>query len=474
MLESGFLDCVERPNTQLGMTNKYRFVHLSDIHFGQERDGTLVTHDDVRNELLRDCRTQSDPLGQANGILITGDIAYSGRKCEYDRAGEWLDRLTQIIGCPEIAVNVVPGNHDVDLDRIDYIGSMAHKELRAATDYVGVDAVLNGIASGNEAANPLLPKFLAYREFASRYECDFQSATRPLWEKDCKFLGRNVLRFIGMNSVQVSNKQDTRGQMVLGNSQYVIPREDSEERLLEYVVMIHHPLYWLKDHLEAERYLRRARVIMVGHEHDAKIQKMSREDGSEQLEIYAGATNPPGGRYYSYRYNWLEYEITETREGIALVVTVHPRVWDTAGTRFIADTARLDGLSSKSFSLKCTEFESIISDEDHDFGGRSSNCGTGIRMVEDDPHIDMLLIQDESEQFARLRYFFWKYLDWSERLKILVDLDLLPSTLNQPVPQTFERLALDKARTNGKLHELWAAVMTIVPAEKREPNPFQG
>ncbi len=28
-----------------------RFLHLSDIHFGQEKDGTLITHDFVRDEL---------------------------------------------------------------------------------------------------------------------------------------------------------------------------------------------------------------------------------------------------------------------------------------------------------------------------------------------------------------------------------------------------------------------------------------
>ncbi|MCE5268862.1 MAG: hypothetical protein LLG00_13365, partial [Planctomycetaceae bacterium] len=80
----------------------YRFVHVSDIHFGQEKqNGTVVARDDVRTELLNDCRTREKTLGPAEGILVTGDIAFSGKKEEYGRAAEWLDELTKAAGCAE-------------------------------------------------------------------------------------------------------------------------------------------------------------------------------------------------------------------------------------------------------------------------------------------------------------------------------------------------------------------------------------
>ena len=85
---------------------------------------------------------------------------------------------------------------------------------------------------------------------------------------------------------------------------------------------------------------------------------------------------------------------------------------------------------------------------------------------------DSQMTHDESEQFARLRYFFWRFLDWPERIKVLVEMDILPATTSQPVPQTMERLALDAARDQGKLHDLWSAVMEMVPEGKREANPF--
>lgn len=102
------------------MTRSYRFVHISDIHFGQD-GGTHGPHRDARNELLRDCATQNEALGPADGILVTGDIAFSGKHEQFARAGEWLDKLAEAAGCsPNTSVRVIPGNHDIDRSPIDY------------------------------------------------------------------------------------------------------------------------------------------------------------------------------------------------------------------------------------------------------------------------------------------------------------------------------------------------------------------
>ncbi len=83
-------------------------------------------------------------------------------------------------------------------------------------------------------------------------------------------------------------------------------------------------------------------------------------------------------------------------------------------------------------------------------------------------------MSQDNNDFVRLRYLFWKHLGWSERVKILVELDLLPTNLNQPIPQTMERLALENASKEGnqKLKELWDAIMALIPEEQREVNPF--
>ena len=91
----------------------------------------------------------------------------------------------------------------------------------------------------------------------------------------------------------------------------------------------------------------------------------------------------------------------------------------------------------------------------------------------DDMEGDASMANNEEERFAQLRYFFWRYLDWRQRIKVLVDADVLPDTANRPVSQTMERLALNSARTQGKLGQVWEAVMKVVPDDKREQNPFE-
>lgn len=445
---------------------KLRFVHLSDIHFGQEKDGTLPTHEDVRINLVADCQTQAEELGPASGLLITGDVAFSGKREEYQRAGEWLDEVTVAAGCEMTSVKVVPGNHDVDVTKIDFLGTLAHKELRAA-NAADVDSIIEKIMRGDEAANPLLQKFAAYREFAARYGCDFVSGNKPMWARNSDLDDSNALRFVGLNSGQVSDLSDSIGRMVLGNTQYIIYPPAGPKKY-EFVVLMHHPLSWFIDSHNAEKYLRRARVIMVGHQHYMDLKKITREDGSEQLEIYAGATNPEENLgSYTYRYNWIEFDIQKSGS-TTLEVTVYPRVWNNDNPSFTADLNRLNGRRSTTFSLACPNFDKTAETPDSSLE------------VTAPPNLDVEFPNEsnsmsvKNDDYARLRYFFWKYLDWHKRLEVLVELQILPTAPDQPVPQTMERLALEAAQRNNKLAELWAAVMRFVPVDKRESNPFEG
>lgn len=67
------------------------FVHLSDIHFGQERDGgEVAVNEDAKVRLIDDARAEVRRMeGIAAGVIVTGDIAYSGKQDEYQKAAKW-------------------------------------------------------------------------------------------------------------------------------------------------------------------------------------------------------------------------------------------------------------------------------------------------------------------------------------------------------------------------------------------------
>ncbi len=107
-------------------------IHLSDIHFGPRHDdGPLDVDCDLRHEIERDLELEIVArVGGATGILVTGDVAYSGQRENYETASKWLKKLCGVVGCSWPNVWTVPGNHDVDQNVVH--GSPVLRDLHSA------------------------------------------------------------------------------------------------------------------------------------------------------------------------------------------------------------------------------------------------------------------------------------------------------------------------------------------------------
>jgi predicted phosphodiesterase len=445
------------------MSRVFRFIHLSDIHFGQEGGSAHGPHQSVRREIIRDCKERFATLGSADGILINGDVAFSGTKAQFDRSAQWIEEIAAAVGCSEQTdIRVIPGNHDVDRSQINYFCKTVHERLRGI-EADKLDRELGEMAKAEEESNPLLTKLQNYRVFASRYGCDFNPVERLSWRKTYEFDANHRFEILGLTSVLVCDEDDAKDKMILGSNQYIFDRLDD----VEFFVMVHHPLSWFKDQHDAQRYLDRARVLLTGHEHLQRVNKESSLSGEDYLRVYAGATNPPEtGGAYPYRYSWLEFTLHIEGDRQFIRVTVYPRVWEHNLTKFVADKNLLNSSNDfASFNLLCPSYKkqpAAATDPTTLSGPASPIAMEGV--MTDEP---------TAQDIQRLQYFFWSYVDeWQDRMRILVTLDLLPDTKNQPVPHTLERLALDRAKTGDKLHALWEAVMPHVPIAKRKPNPF--
>ena len=69
-------------------------VHLSDIHFSPRDDLSQFDLDQqIRRALLEDLEIKPADGAGYDGLLITGDIAFGGKRDEYVRAQEWLDEV---------------------------------------------------------------------------------------------------------------------------------------------------------------------------------------------------------------------------------------------------------------------------------------------------------------------------------------------------------------------------------------------
>ena len=429
------------------------FVHLSDIHFGQERDERVHIHDDVKRQLIEDARkvVRKLPGGVAHGILVTGDIAHSGKPEQYKQAGEWLDELAAAVQCEIYRIQMVPGNHDVDRDKESVSSSHILDVLKG-----GGPSEYEKIIDNETDRASLFSRFEAYERFSEGYDCPLDGEAKYATNLQVELAPERTIRFVRLNSALLctGTETDENQELIMGARQFTIPRNDGEE----IVVLLHHPLNWFKDSDDARDYLRsRARVVISGHEHDPKVVIDEIEDGCNVMMLAAGALVPfKSDETYTYCYNVIEFSRDEEKD--ALATTIHPRVWNPTRTCFEYDRKPLGGQDSRSV-LGSPNF-------------RASNrplpeavsATVGVRKTpEVEPIIEMVAVADiegdtavppepEGYRLALLRFF--RDLTEENRIRILVELDAIPTSSNERITQGMQRRLLDWLVRQGRIGEV--------------------
>ncbi|MGY3211934.1 metallophosphoesterase [Mucilaginibacter sp. HD30] len=423
------------------------FVHLSDIHFGQEKlGGDMVVHDDIKEELLADAHdyiANSIPAKKADGVIISGDIAYAGKPSEYETAGQWLDRLTSAVGCEVTAVQLVPGNHDIDRDKITAITQQIIDDI-----IKNGDNALDKYLDNEDDREFLYKQFIGYRKFAEGYDCPLDNEGRISKHRVMEIAPGRRIKFLGMNTALICSKSKAEyGGLILGKRQRVIRTEPG----LETIVIAHHPMNWLQDSDDALRYIRnRARVFISGHEH-APAHKCENVDAETDLLMLAsGAAVPPGNEPgFNYCYNVLEFSWLEQQD--ALVLKIHGRTWDDEHKRFTGDTAHFKDNGTVTYVLKSPNFkklplENIVESEKEQTVIETSTMEFAVT--------DLKGGVLEEKEFHLVLLKFFRDLSSAQRLAVLVELGAIPKEWSGSLTHSLERNAFDKLVQNGKLQEI--------------------
>jgi predicted phosphodiesterase len=428
-------------------------LQLSDIHFTTRVDDDRKVHDDVRHELLADLRVLREHLARpVEAITITGDIAFAGKRTDYQLAGQWLDQVIDICGCSHTAVLTVPGNHDADRDRIRISTKIMHRRLRQAAGPVARSELVALASNGDPV---FLDKFQDYQAFAACYGTPLTQPATPHWSRRFQLSPTSAIDFVGLNTAQVCDADDDIGAMFLGTHQYVVERNAN----VETIVLMHHPVEWLKDRTEAEKYLSsRAKVLIYGHEHVQDLRKVENGNGYERLILGSGAVTPEHANApYTYRYNVLAFEHGNGGGAQSLDVTVYPRIWGHQATAFQPDWSTCNGQISKTFQLRSTQF------------GQPPLSPAAQRAATKVPELETVVPCSDS---ALLKHLFWRHLEWRTRMNVLLRVSTLPSAPEAPLPPNVEVAAFEQAEAHNKLRELWDLVMEHLPDTDQRPNPF--
>lgn len=417
---------------------RIRLLHLSDIHF--QRPGKIGHDPDyaLREELRLDVDKMVRDRGAIDAIVVTGDVAFSGAKHEYEEAERWLDELTATGGCGREMVYVCPGNHDVDREYIlknSPVRDM-HRSIRGEANNEERERQLL-IRLGEDTASELIYKPLTeYNEFAARYDCTFFADKRYAWdsEEDLVLNDGSVLKVRGLNSALLSGPGDTKGSLFLGKRACTIMRRPG----VEYLTICHHPPAWLLDSTDAESLLQsKAKIMLFGHEHNQRV-----AFARDHVTLYAGAVNPARDEApWKPGYNIIEIWI-EAGAKRELHVEIVAREWQENPTQF-RNHEDTDNRPTHKHHFDLVPWTAPKPAEVPVIPAKSSDSAVADASVE-----------TTTPPMRRIVNEFFR-LSISRKSAIAGTLELLEeSEKGLPEVQRFTR-ALERARQRGKLALLW-------------------
>jgi hypothetical protein len=304
------------------------FLQLSDIHFRGgdvvDRHGNPLDYD-FRERLLTDARAAIAEIGGISGILICGDIANRGIGSEFGQASEWLQNLCAALDVDPWFVWVVPGNHDLDRERIGEAQRALREQLRGCAPD-DLDDVFERILADPTDSESLLEPLENYLEFATAFNCAFGSD--PFWTERLDLDAEGNLELRGLNSSLLCGKGDhhTDSPMVIGERQATVAVKD---RTVHYT-LCHHPHTWLRDDDDVDRLFdQHVHVRVTGHLHTRNLRSSPRG-----IHLEAGAVSPERNAERRFtepcipRYELVSLQTVEVGEVLHLDIVVRGRLWD--------------------------------------------------------------------------------------------------------------------------------------------------
>jgi len=428
--------------------NELSFIHLSDIHFVKSSDDPSDIDKDLRDAIINDLEINGkENLKNVAGILVTGDIAFSGNRNEYEIAKEYLNRVCDVFHISPSDVYCVPGNHDVNQAIVN--GSDLIFAAQNAVDKESIidaaDKTFSRYISDNNF-NALFKPIDEYNEFAKRFECDI-SSNNIFWQKDFLLEDDLKLRVVGINSSFLSNRTDHQKDkpdrlMYIGQAQ--IPHYETDVVTL---LMCHHPpqCWKFKDDI-LQRINKRADIQLYGHMHSQSVAIMD-----ENAILYSGAVHPTRTVDWLPRYNWITISSKTENDERILKVEIYPRCLAADRDSFSVDSTCPQGENhisheinidrKRKAALQDRKKEALIKDE-------IDLCTQSVSVTE----------TSESINERKIIYDFYE-ISWIDQIDILTQLSLISKETSTTLDSKMIGEAINRAREQDKLLELHKKIL---------------
>lgn len=281
------------------------FLHLSDCHVkasGIEESRIAAICRAVRSRVTPNARLM---------VVVSGDVAFSGRASEYSLATvsfrALAQGLAQVMGNAQPSWVIVPGNHDCNFEQDSGVRRAVLKTIGPTSEW-----------------DPSLP------EECTRVQGDFFSFVRALPGSLLRFESNRLIdsleidheerkiRFWGINTAWMSQLKESPGSLwfPLHELQSMVEAEDA---LLNILVM-HHPPSWMAAPLKRQmlQFLDSAfDLVIAGHEHE--VEAWGRDDlgGQRTLNVEGGVLQEHGGAPEKSSFNLIRIDLPSGVMGVS-------------------------------------------------------------------------------------------------------------------------------------------------------------
>lgn len=315
-------------------------LQISDIHFhaypGEDEDEFAG----MREKLYEDLDYVREHLSSVDTLLICGDIAFSGKKEEYNIAQEFiksaLTRLTK--DGKEPSVFMVPGNHDKDRARNEETRYLLNRVLLDRSQQASNKFFNNIRDTETDTMKILYSPFEEYNNLASKYTSVDEIASSIIDGESlsgkkvyCKrllgSLGDYTVKLIGINSALCCDKYDFSEKEPEKSHSLFLPKVACNQVSSKYEILVsimHHPIEGFMLHADnlKSKFDHRFKIQLFGHIHKQSIFV------DNTIKIYSGAFQPEEQNETEYFpvYNIITLNV----QGSNLEVCVKSRKWNGA------------------------------------------------------------------------------------------------------------------------------------------------
>ena len=195
-------------------------LHLSDIHFGRNYpeyglEDPFEKHDEIVDGIIEKLEKMDDAL-KPEHIIFTGDIAWHGKKKEFDEALEWFQRLLKACHLTGKDISFCAGNHDIDLscqfDDMHYDANMI-SEIDELYQYDNVKKLEDCLYAYNNFCRQIGTIPYTYPSDGKR------KYSYSMGYKDIPFSNGKTMRIVAMNTSLLMTQGFPDDKMWLGREQ---------------------------------------------------------------------------------------------------------------------------------------------------------------------------------------------------------------------------------------------------------------